>query len=91
MILSFKCSRLKKFHKNNRSKIAPAHHTKVDIILQALATAKTVYDMDMPGFNLHSYTEFNPKRWSVDVSGNYRIHFEFENGNAQNVDYIDPH
>lgn len=91
MIVSFKCKRLKQFNQGNRSKIAPAHHDKVELILQALSSATTVYDMDLPGFNLHSYTEFSPKRWSVDVSGNYRIHFEFENGNAQNVDYTDPH
>jgi proteic killer suppression protein len=29
--------------------------------------------------------------WSLDISGNWRIIFKFENGNAYDVDYLDTH
>lgn len=29
--------------------------------------------------------------WSLDISGNWRIIFRFENGNAFDLDYLDTH
>lgn len=29
--------------------------------------------------------------WSLDVTGNYRIIFRFENGDAHDLDYLDTH
>jgi len=59
--------------------------------LAALDTAQTVEDMDIPGFRLHPLKGKERGRWSVLVNGNWRITFEFENGNALMLDYEDYH
>ncbi len=59
--------------------------------LTALDTALTIDDMDLPGFRLHRLRGEFAGRWSVAVSGNWRLTFEFQDGNATIVDYEDYH
>ena len=59
--------------------------------LAALDTAQTVEDMDIPGFRLHALKGNERGRWSIWVNGNWRVTFEFENGNAFVLDYEDYH
>ncbi len=47
--------------------------------------------MDKPGFHLHMLKGMLPPRWSVAVSGNWRMTFEFSNGYAYAIDYEDYH
>ena len=60
------------------------------MLLAILDSAKELRDLNVPAFRLHKL-----KRppldgyYSIDVSGNYRIVFRFENGNARDVDYLD--
>ena len=91
MIKSFKHKGLKKFfYKGDTSGINPDHVKKLRFILRRLNSACIIQDMDVSGYRLHPYKNI-PELWSVDVSGNYRILFEFRNGNAYVVDYLDPH
>jgi toxin HigB-1 len=57
----------------------------------ALDTARTIDDMDIPGFRLHQLKGEMRGRWSITVSGNWRMTFEFQDGNAYVVDYEDYH
>jgi proteic killer suppression protein len=59
--------------------------------LAALDTAQIIGDMNLPGFNLHPLKGKRTGQWSVSVSGNWRITFEFENGSAYIVNYEDYH
>ena len=59
--------------------------------LAALDTAVTIEDMDVPGFRLHPLKGVDTGRWSISVNGNWRVTFEFENGNAFILDYEDYH
>ncbi|MFN7184361.1 MAG: type II toxin-antitoxin system RelE/ParE family toxin [Thermomonas haemolytica] len=59
--------------------------------LAALDTARTVEDMDIPGFRLHALKGAMRGRWSITVSGNWWITFEFRDGNAYVLDYEDYH
>ena len=59
--------------------------------LVALDTAHTIEDMDIPGFKLHALKGKLKGRWSIWVSGNWRITFEFRDGNAFILDYEDYH
>jgi proteic killer suppression protein len=59
--------------------------------LTALDTAQEIDDMDIPGFKLHSLKGKLGGRWSISVSGNWRITFEFREGNAFVLDYEDYH
>jgi proteic killer suppression protein len=59
--------------------------------LAALDTAHVIGDMDIPGFRLHSLKGGKAKRWSITVSGDWRMTFEFLDGNAYVLDYEDYH
>ena len=59
--------------------------------LAALDTAQDIDDMDIPGFKLHPLKGKLKGRWSISVSGNWRVTFEFRDGNAYILDYEDYH
>jgi proteic killer suppression protein len=59
--------------------------------LAALETAHSIEDMDIPGFRLHPLKGERRGRWSISVNGNWRITFEFRDGNAYVLDYEDYH
>jgi len=47
--------------------------------------------MNLPGLGLHPLKGSLKGFWAVMVSGNWRVIFRFENGNAIDVDYLDYH
>ncbi len=59
--------------------------------LTALDTACVIEDMNIPGFRLHRLDGESKHRWSIWVSGNWRVTFEFEAGHANVLDYEDYH
>ncbi|PPI83777.1 hypothetical protein KEHDKFFH_13245 [Marinobacter maroccanus] len=59
--------------------------------LAALDTATSVEDMDIPGFRLHPLKGKDKGRWLIRVNGNWRMTFEFQDGNAYILDYEDYH
>ena len=61
------------------------------MLLAALDTARTIADMDIPGFRLHPLKGTEQGRWSIRVSGNWRVTFEFHDGHACVVNYEDYH
>jgi len=48
-------------------------------------------DMDIPGYRLHALTGSSTGRWSITVNGNWRVTFEFRDGDAYVLDYEDYH
>jgi len=48
-------------------------------------------DMNVPGFRLHPLKGQERGRWSVWVSANWRLTFEFRDGNAYVLNYEDYH
>lgn len=92
MIKSFKHKGLKKFFTNgDQEGINSKHAPRLEECLQALHTATEIEDMDIPGWKLHGLKGNRQDQWSISVSGNWRIVFEFENGNAYIVNYEDYH
>jgi len=61
------------------------------MVLTLLSAAKDVRDLNFPGSGLHELKGDLKGFWSVRVSGNWRIVFSFENGDANNIDYVDYH
>jgi len=61
------------------------------MLFAALETAHTVQDMDVPGFRLHPLKGQNRGRWAVWVNTNWRLTFEFRDGNAYTLNYEDYH
>ncbi len=60
-------------------------------ILFRLQEAAHPRDADAPGFRLHPLRGDRAGQWSVDVSGNWRVVFRFEEGEVVDVDLIDYH
>ena len=60
-------------------------------ILFRLQEAAHPGSADAPGFRLHPLKGDRAGQWSVRVSGNWRVVFRFEDGEAVDVDLIDYH
>ena len=88
MITTFRHKGLRKyFESGSLAGIQPAHANRLKMQLAALDTAQIIEDMDIPGFRLHPLKGSERGRWSIWVNGNWRVTFEFENGNAFILDY----
>ncbi|OFZ70338.1 MAG: Killer protein [Betaproteobacteria bacterium RBG_16_58_11] len=92
MIATWRHKGLKRFYETgSRSGIQPAHASRLRMQLAAMETAHTVDDMDIPGFRLHPLKGSDRGRWSIWVNGNWRLTFEFKDGNVHVLDYEDYH
>lgn len=92
MIESFRHKGLRTFFETgSASGIQASHVKRLRMQLAALDTAKIIDDMDIPGFRLHPLRGRMQGRWSVTVKGNWRLTFEFRDGNAYVLDYEDYH
>jgi toxin HigB-1 len=92
MIKSFRHKGLQRLYETGSTAgIQPRHAHRLRMLLAALDTAATIDDMDVPGFRLHPLRGRQKGRWSVWIDGNWRLTFEFRDGNAFVVDYEDYH
>jgi proteic killer suppression protein len=92
MIRSFKHRGLKALFDGKTSRrVAPAHVEKLRDILAVLDRSRGPDAMNLPGFRLHSLKGTLAGFWAVSVSGNWRVTFRFDNGDAIDIDYVDYH
>jgi toxin HigB-1 len=92
MIKSFRHKGLKLLFEKDDSRLIPvAMAGKIRRQLDAIEAATIVQDLNLPGFGLHPLKGKRKGEWSVTVSGNYRITFSFDQGNAFNVNFEDYH
>jgi proteic killer suppression protein len=92
MIKSFKHKGLEVFFYTGKKKgIKPEQANSLERILDRLNAANDIKDMNYPGSNLHPLTGDKKGQYAVNVSGNWRIFFEFIDGDAYIVDYNDYH
>ncbi|MEC8428289.1 MAG: type II toxin-antitoxin system RelE/ParE family toxin [Pseudomonadota bacterium] len=92
MIKSFKHKELRAFFETGSTRgIQSKHANKLRMQLAAIDTAYSIDDLDIPGYRLHPLKGARKDLWSITVNGNWRITFEFENGNAYIVNYEDYH
>lgn len=92
MIQTFRHKGLRRFYETeSQAGIQPKHASRLRMLLAALDTSQTIEDMDVPGFRLHPLKGQEKGRWSVWVNGNWRLTFEFRDGQAYVLDYEDYH
>ena len=92
MIKSFKHKGLRSFfYTGSKKGIKPEHSEKLEMVLDRLNAANELKDMNYPGSNLHALSGNRKGQYSVKVSGNWRVIFEFIEGDAYVVDYDDYH
>jgi proteic killer suppression protein len=92
MIRSFRHKGLKRLYEDDDTRFVMAEHlTKLRNILARLDAARSVEDMDLPGFNLHALKGQLRGFMAVTVRANWRVVFRFIDGHAFEVDYVDYH
>lgn len=92
MIKSFKHKGLQKFFETGSTAGIDAQQAnKIRLRLAALDAAETIEDMNRVGYNLHQLKGNKSGTWSITVTGNWRITFQFENGHAYITNYEDYH
>lgn len=92
MIKSFKHKGLEDFfYSGSKRRIKPEHANKLGRILDRLNAANEIKDLNCPGSFLHQLSGDKKGFYSVKVSGNWRIFFQFIDGDAYDVGYDDYH
>ena len=92
MIKTFKHKGLKKFFETgSKAGIQTKHDRKLRMQLAAIDTATIIDDVDLPDFKLHPLKGDRDGIWSITVNGNWRVTFEFVDGNAYILNYEDYH
>ncbi|NIY48879.1 type II toxin-antitoxin system RelE/ParE family toxin [Cedecea colo] len=92
MIRSFKHKGLKNlFLKNQTQGLSWEHVPRIRSRLAIINAAGKIEDIDLPGYRLHALAGDKADLWSVAVTGNWRITFEFYQGDAWILNYEDYH
>ena len=92
MIKTFKHRGLEKFFTSGSYKGIPGSSaTRIERLLDVLDACAAPTDMALPGFKFHELKGDRKGTYSIAVTGNYRITFQFEGEDATNVDLEDYH
>ena len=92
MIKSFNHKGLERFYsKGNTSGIQAKHAKRLRMQLAALDSAQTIDDLNIPSYRLHPLKGNREGTWSITVSANWRLTFEYMDGNVFVLDYEDYH
>lgn len=92
MIKSFKHKGLEDFfYTGVKRGIKPEHASRLERILDRLNAANEIKDMNYPGSFLHQLSGDKKGFYAIKVSGNWRVLFQFFEGEAYLVDYDDYH
>ncbi len=92
MIKSFRNKALQRFFETSNPRgLSVQDHRRVARILAALDDAERPEDMNLPGYRFHGLVGQDRGRYSVRVTGNWRITFEWDDENAIDVELEDYH
>ena len=92
MIRSFRHRGLKRLYERGETgQVRADQLRRIEDILGRLDSAASPQVMNLPGYGLHPLKGDLRGYWSVKVSGNWRIIFRFQDGDALDLDLIDYH
>jgi len=92
VLKSFRHKGLERFFtKSDRSRIDAKQADRIRRILDRLDAAVKPEDLDLPGFRFHRLSGQRKGEYAVAVSGNWRITFRFEDGDAADINLEDYH
>ena len=92
MIQSFKHRGLKRLFEEGDSRRLPRDMLeRIRLILGRLDTARTIEAMNVHSYHLHELKGDQKGTWSVTVRANWRITFQFHDGDAFDVNFEDYH
>ena len=79
------------YERDDPSRVSPDMADRIALALADLDDAGTPWDLDLPGYRLHPLKGALKGYWSISISGNWRLIFRFEDGDAYDVDLVDYH
>ena len=79
------------YERGDASRVGPEIANRVALALANLDDARKPSDLDLPGYRLHPLKGDLQGYWSISISGNWRVIFRFEDGDAHDVDLTDYH
>ncbi|MHA1565507.1 MAG: type II toxin-antitoxin system RelE/ParE family toxin [Alphaproteobacteria bacterium] len=92
MIGSFRHRGLKRLHQRNDASRLPSNMvTRIEKILSVIDTANSIEEINLPSFRLHRLSGDRKGLWAVTVRANWRITFRFDNGQADDINFVDYH
>ena len=92
MIKSWRHKGLKElFQEDTHKGVRPDMANRLRRRLDVLDAADSLQALGLPGFRLHPLSGNMSGRYSISVTGNWRITFRFENGDVFDVDLEDYH
>jgi len=92
MIQSFRNKKLRKlFVDGDGSGLPPSQLSRIENRLGTLDMSKVAEDMNIAGYGFHKLSGDLKGFYAVKITGNWRIIFRFEDGDALDVDHIDYH
>lgn len=92
MIKTFRHKGLRQlFETGSRRGAAPELAGRLMLQLDALNSATTLADMNLPGYHLHELQGARRGTWAITVRANWRLTFTFRDGEASDVDFEDYH
>lgn len=91
MIRSFRHKGLRQlFETGNSAKVSPDQQARILRLLDVLEGSAVPEDMNLPGFYFHRLRG-RPLRYSVRITGNWRLTFGWQDADAIDVDLEDYH
>jgi toxin HigB-1 len=92
MIRTFKSKALRKLFEDGDSRGVPVDQiNRIENRLMTLNASRVAEDMNVAGYGFHRLMGDLKGFYAVKVTGNWRIIFRFEDGDALDVDHVDYH
>lgn len=79
------------YERGDTSRVGPELSGRVALALADLDDAYKPSDLDLPGYRLNPLKGDLKGYWSISISGNWRMIFRLEDGDAYDVDLVDYH
>lgn len=92
MIKTIKHKGLKRlYERGDQSKLPADRVNKIILMLTVLDAAETLEPINRPAWRLHTLRGDLEGFYAIDVSGNYRLIFRFDDGDVFDLDFVDYH
>jgi len=92
MIRSFKSKKLRRLFEDGDARGLPADQIfRIENRLATIDAARRIEDIDIAGYRLHALGGDLKGFHAVWITGNWRVIFRFEDGDAYDLDHLDYH
>jgi toxin HigB-1 len=92
MIGTFRSKALRRlWERNDAAGVNPNTLARIRRILSIIDSAESLGDLDVPGLRFHALKGFDPRRFSMRVTANWRVTFSWREGAADDIELEDYH